>query len=99
MSPRAIWKDLARQHGIIDLIQDGKYSDDGTWYHNLQGFPGALLDKNGYIIFPTEASYVNCPNLQIEQDLNVTNNGICDIERSEERRVGKECRSRWSPYH
>src|SRR2546429_7310462 len=23
----------------------------------------------------------------------------CPIERSEERRVGKECRSRWSPYH
>ena len=22
----------------------------------------------------------------------------CDIDRSEERRVGKECRSRWSPY-
>src|ERR1035437_10395617 len=22
-----------------------------------------------------------------------------DISRSEERRVGKECRSRWSPYH
>ena len=21
------------------------------------------------------------------------------IKRSEERRVGKECRSRWSPYH
>src|SRR3989454_6693027 len=29
--------------------------------------------------------------------------GECDVrlanERSEERRVGKECRSRWSPYH
>ena len=24
---------------------------------------------------------------------------ICDFWRSEERRVGKECRSRWSPYH
>ena len=24
---------------------------------------------------------------------------IQEIERSEERRVGKECRSRWSPYH
>src|SRR2546423_7569156 len=24
---------------------------------------------------------------------------VSDIERSEERRVGKECRSRWSPYH
>ena len=23
----------------------------------------------------------------------------CDVSRSEERRVGKECRSRWSPYH
>src|SRR5256886_13548814 len=23
----------------------------------------------------------------------------CDARRSEERRVGKECRSRWSPYH
>ena len=26
------------------------------------------------------------------------NDGDC-VERSEERRVGKECRSRWSPYH
>src|SRR2546425_2055718 len=25
--------------------------------------------------------------------------GVERIERSEERRVGKECRSRWSPYH
>ena len=25
--------------------------------------------------------------------------GLAALERSEERRVGKECRSRWSPYH
>ena len=30
-----------------------------------------------------------------EQDLK----NICFTKRSEERRVGKECRSRWSPYH
>src|SRR5258708_18695029 len=24
---------------------------------------------------------------------------LSDVRRSEERRVGKECRSRWSPYH
>ena len=24
---------------------------------------------------------------------------VCTLKRSEERRVGKECRSRWSPYH
>ena len=31
------------------------------------------------------------------------NSGVSErsefAERSEERRVGKECRSRWSPYH
>ena len=26
-------------------------------------------------------------------------NAFQEIARSEERRVGKECRSRWSPYH
>ena len=25
--------------------------------------------------------------------------GELNVTRSEERRVGKECRSRWSPYH
>src|SRR5256884_4267531 len=29
----------------------------------------------------------------------VTLAGISQRQRSEERRVGKECRSRWSPYH
>ena len=28
-----------------------------------------------------------------------TNNTVFLLDRSEERRVGKECRSRWSPYH
>src|SRR5256885_8403314 len=27
------------------------------------------------------------------------NHALDDFVRSEERRVGKECRSRWSPYH
>src|SRR5256885_3555437 len=28
-----------------------------------------------------------------------THNDRYNVQRSEERRVGKECRSRWSPYH
>ena len=27
------------------------------------------------------------------------NKDLKELKRSEERRVGKECRSRWSPYH
>ena len=30
---------------------------------------------------------------------NLSENVMIPIARSEERRVGKECRSRWSPYH
>jgi len=33
------------------------------------------------------------PGIWIEPDLDAA------LARSEERRVGKECRSRWSPYH
>ena len=33
---------------------------------------------------------------EIRLSLNIDTN---DFNRSEERRVGKECRSRWSPYH
>ena len=33
------------------------------------------------------------PGLDSAQDI------ANDFSRSEERRVGKECRSRWSPYH
>src|SRR2546429_220153 len=29
----------------------------------------------------------------------ITPDGYLRVQRSEERRVGKECRSRWSPYH
>ena len=39
-------------------------------------------------------------NLQItEEGVLAVDNFNLHIQRSEERRVGKECRSRWSPYH
>ena len=37
------------------------------------------------------------PSLAKNKFLTYINIGY--VERSEERRVGKECRSRWSPYH
>ena len=40
---------------------------------------------------------VDQPNFELSQTLTGLQPGI--YQRSEERRVGKECRSRWSPYH
>ena len=57
--------------------------------------PKDLLDRRVEITGPTDRKMV----------INALNSGastfMADFEdaRSEERRVGKECRSRWSPYH
>ena len=40
-------------------------------------------------------AYIKSKNQVIKDDLKINLNEY----RSEERRVGKECRSRWSPYH
>ena len=44
------------------------------------------------------SNYFNIYNIKIKV-LGDWGLGIGDWGRSEERRVGKECRSRWSPYH
>ena len=35
----------------------------------------------------------------IEDEIYLFGSRVAASQRSEERRVGKECRSRWSPYH
>ncbi|HBL16386.1 MAG TPA: hypothetical protein DD417_06415 [Elusimicrobia bacterium] len=36
------------------------YHKDGTWYHGLKDFPGALFDADGYILFETEEEFRRC---------------------------------------
>ena len=42
-----------------------------------------------------------CSNLRLVVSVakSYAGRGVPLLDRSEERRVGKECRSRWSPYH
>jgi hypothetical protein len=43
----------------------------GDWYVLLQKFPGALCDKNGYILFKSESDYRSCPYLKIGKEISV----------------------------
>ena len=43
-------------------------------------------------------TYKNCEKI-FEKTIIKVNEKVSLHRRSEERRVGKECRSRWSPYH
>lgn len=47
------------------------YHHEGRWYHQLQRFPGALFDYNGYVLFNTQEAFANCPLLSITQDVYV----------------------------
>ena len=55
----------------------------------------AIVDP-GYDVSKT-LEFISSKNLKLEYVINTHYNS--DHSRSEERRVGKECRSRWSPYH
>ena len=48
---------------------------------------------------PVLSPFINPHQEQILRVLAGTHGLGCQVLRSEERRVGKECRSRWSPYH
>ena len=54
------------------------YRENGTWYHNLTKFPGALFDAHGYIVFHTQEESQNCKYLQIGKQLSVPG-GISSI--------------------
>ena len=76
------------------VIGLGKTGLSCVKYCLKNNLPVAVTDSNSH---PSEeqALKILAPHIQsrfgeISKDL---------IKRSEERRVGKECRSRWSPYH
>ena len=57
-----------------------------------------LTDEEEKFLIDLLNSYLDRYNLEEEVYLN-KDGKLSQIWRSEERRVGKECRSRWSPYH
>src|SRR5258707_5880961 len=78
-----------------DWSSDVCSSDLDTWWHG--GFRTAPYFHNsiGILTEAASARIMTPSNVTREQLSRSGTRGM----RSEERRVGKECRSRWSPYH
>ena len=68
----------------------------------LRGDPIALriISGEGTIVaFESELIEKKLPKLVLKFPEKESDKDLRTTGRSEERRVGKECRSRWSPYH
>src|SRR3989449_9299856 len=79
----------------------------GAAFFNERGLPSAVPEDSFFDLFPlsvlTTSSLDQLGELEPQSRFDARRfrmNVIVEtVARSEERRVGKECRSRWSPYH
>src|SRR5256885_4891675 len=79
------WSSDVCSSDLLDRLTDTVYRDAYSW-----------LPQGGI------GDYTNIGILQVLRAARIANITIklkAQTRRSEERRVGKECRSRWSPYH
>src|SRR2546422_2824456 len=58
-----------------------------------------LLDVGGSLLVHSTTSVPTPASVKISSKVEWSTRPSTNDTRSEERRVGKECRSRWSPYH
>jgi len=62
------------------------------WFNEKKGF-GFIQQEDGQDLF------VHYSSINMDGFKTLVEGDEVLFDRSEERRVGKECRSRWSPYH
>ena len=68
-------------------------------YCHLPSPPSAPPNEPYFIGLANRTAFIRCSDSRTPPCLRASSMRILQAERSEERRVGKECRSRWSPYH
>ena len=79
-------KELYEAQELVLGWRRERWADQGVFAEGAEAFNSA-----------GSAARATCSRLEIEYS--TTLSGLGGRLRSEERRVGKECRSRWSPYH
>src|SRR5258705_12246463 len=90
---KAIGKGLKKVMSKMGISTYMSYT--GAQIFEAVGLAGSLVDK---YFTGTTSSIGGIDIFQVSEEAIRRHQAAFD-ERSEERRVGKECRSRWSPYH
>jgi len=110
ITPTAVWTVDDSEVSRLDL-HTHEVDTSPVTSHQGSPFDIAFDSKgNAWVTSSSESAYpppVNAFLTRISRGPGVTRPGVIDpgqvgmvqLMRSEERRVGKECRSRWSPYH
>ena len=90
--PDSEWDDFASQFAVQIYDTKAGYRRRGWFITAVVTFIGGMVTYfvSGHALKPLRDFSAKVEKVQVQ---NLT------ASRSEERRVGKECRSRWSPYH
>ena len=84
----------------LGLSQEDLAAMGGKGRNTVGAWERGEQSPNADFLIKAAAAGMDAAYLLTGQRGHVTSNTLTDDQlRSEERRVGKECRSRWSPYH
>ena len=82
------------QMGVIHNSNYFRWFEEArTDFMERVGLPYAKMEEMGLRIAVTDSA------CSYKSPVHYGDEAVVESSRSEERRVGKECRSRWSPYH
>src|SRR3712207_9309191 len=90
------WNKISTLNGLTEEFMD-KYQDQLNWGYICQTqklSENFMRNHENKMVWNFVSKYQTLTESFINDYQNKLN-----WDRSEERRVGKECRSRWSPYH
>ena len=98
--PEAVLKKMVADcPNLVELFKDSEW-ENGFPYRSIQGYSAnvkALYGKH-FALLGNAAEFLD-PVFSSGVTIALHSAKLTALTRSEERRVGKECRSRWSPYH
>ena len=91
-SVRSAFREATGKYGCVDiLVNNAGISESTPFMDYTEETFDKVMDLNVKGVFNATRAAAEC--------MVARGKGVILNTRSEERRVGKECRSRWSPYH